>query len=142
VEYTSTPRNTFMACRATDSPLFQIKRCFSAPKLPSNLIFNESWAYSVLRLASGWTAWGSNPVQRGPGAHPASSTIGTGLFPGVKRPGRCVDHPPPSNVEVKESLELYLYFLYAFMDCSRVNWGSFTRDKDTGNLKLISVQQV
>jgi hypothetical protein len=33
-------------------------------------------------------------VQTGPGAHPASYTMGTGSFPGVKRPGRGVDHPP------------------------------------------------
>jgi hypothetical protein len=32
-----------------------------------------------------------------------------GLFPGVKRPGRGVDHPPPSSAEVKETVELYLY---------------------------------
>jgi hypothetical protein len=32
-------------------------------------------------------------VQTGPGAHPVSSTMGTGSFPGVKRPGRSVDHP-------------------------------------------------
>jgi hypothetical protein len=36
----------------------------------------------------------SAPVQTGPGAHPASYTMGTGCFPGVKRPGRGVDHPP------------------------------------------------
>ena len=36
----------------------------------------------------------SAPVQTGPGAHPASYTMGTGSFPGVKRPGRDVDHPP------------------------------------------------
>jgi len=36
----------------------------------------------------------STPVQTGPGAHPSSYTIGTGSFPGVKRPGRGVDHPP------------------------------------------------
>jgi hypothetical protein len=30
----------------------------------------------------------------GPGAHPASCTVGTGYFPGVKRPGRDADHPP------------------------------------------------
>jgi hypothetical protein len=28
-----------------------------------------------------------------PEAHPASYTMGTGSFPGVKRPGRDVDHP-------------------------------------------------
>ena len=26
--------------------------------------------------------------------------MGTGSFPGVKRPGRGVDHPPPSSAEV------------------------------------------
>ena len=41
-------------------------------------------------------------------------------FPGVKRPGRGVDHPP-SSAEVKESVELYLYSrLWAFMACYRV----------------------
>ena len=48
-------------------------------------------------------------VQTDPGAHPASYTIGTGSFPGVKRPGRGVDHPPPSCAEVKERVRLYLY---------------------------------
>ena len=32
------------------------------------------------------------PVQTGPGAHPVSCTMGTGSFPGVKRPGRAADH--------------------------------------------------
>ena len=43
-----------------------------------------------------WGARFSAPVQTGPGAHPASSTMGTGSFPGVKRPGRGADHPPSS----------------------------------------------
>ena len=30
-------------------------------------------------------------------------------FPGVKRPGRGVDHPHASSAEVKERVELYLY---------------------------------
>ena len=34
-------------------------------------------------------------VQTGPGAYPASRTMGTGFFLGVKRPGRGADHPPP-----------------------------------------------
>jgi hypothetical protein len=33
--------------------------------------------------------------------------MGTGSFPGVKRPGRGVDHPP--SAEVKERVELYIY---------------------------------
>jgi len=35
--------------------------------------------------------------------------MGTGSSPGEKRPGRGVDHPPSSSVEVKERVELYLY---------------------------------
>jgi hypothetical protein len=49
-----------------------------------------------------WTAGDRVPVvarfsalvQTGPVAHPASCTMGTGSFPGVKRPGHDVDHPP------------------------------------------------
>ena len=33
----------------------------------------------------------------------------TGLSPGVKRPGRGVDHPPPSSAEVNWRVELYLF---------------------------------
>jgi hypothetical protein len=40
-------------------------------------------------------------VQTGPGAHPASCTMGTGSFPGVKQPGRGADHPPPLSAEVE-----------------------------------------
>ena len=36
----------------------------------------------------------SAPVQTGCEAHPASYTMGTGSFSGVRRPGRGVDHPP------------------------------------------------
>ena len=36
----------------------------------------------------------SAPVQTGSEAHPVSYTMGTGSFPGVKRPGRGVDQPP------------------------------------------------
>jgi hypothetical protein len=32
---------------------------------------------------------------------PASSTMGTGSFPGMKRPDRVADHPSPSSTEVK-----------------------------------------
>jgi hypothetical protein len=43
-------------------------------------------------------------------AQTATCTMGTGSFPGVKRPGRGVKHPPPSSAEVMEKVELYLYF--------------------------------
>jgi len=65
----------------------------------------------------------SASVQTGPRAHPASCTMGTGSFPGVKRPGRGIDHPPPSSAKVKERVELYLYSpLWAFVACSGVNF--------------------
>jgi hypothetical protein len=53
----------------------------------------------------------SAPVQTGRGPRPPSYTVGTGSFPGVKRPDRGVDHSPPSITEVKVRVELYLYFL-------------------------------
>jgi hypothetical protein len=31
------------------------------------------------------------------------------FFSGVRKPGRGVNHPPPSSTEVKERVELYLY---------------------------------
>ena len=50
----------------------------------------------------------SASVQTGPGVHPVSYTMDTGFFPGVKRPGRGADHPPPSNAEVEVRVELYI----------------------------------
>jgi len=35
--------------------------------------------------------------------------MGTVSFPGVKRAGRGVDHPPTYSAEVKERVELYIY---------------------------------
>ena len=35
--------------------------------------------------------------------------MGTGSFPGVKRPGRGADHPPPPKRRGHERVELYLY---------------------------------
>ena len=52
-----------------------------------------------------------------------SYAVGTGSFPGAKRPGRGVDHTHPSSAEVKERVELYLYSpLWAFVACSRVKF--------------------
>ena len=62
----------------------------------------------------------SAPVQNGPGAHPASYTMGSGSFPGVKQPGCGADHPSPPSAENYTSTpplglrslflgELYLY---------------------------------
>jgi hypothetical protein len=53
-------------------------------------------------------------VQTGSGAQPDSCTMGTGgPFPeGKARPGRDVDHSPPSSAEVKNE-ELYVLSLHA-----------------------------
>jgi len=48
----------------------------------------------VPRSNAGGGARLSAPVQTGPRAHPASYRMNTGYFPGVKRPGHGVDHPP------------------------------------------------
>jgi hypothetical protein len=67
-------------------------------------------------------------VQTGPGAHPASHTIGTVSFRGgggVKRPGRGIDHPPTSSAKVKERVEpprIPLLPLWAFVACYRVTF--------------------
>jgi len=60
-------------------------------------------------IESRWVVRFSAPVQIGPGAHPASYTMGNGSFPGLKQSGRGVGHPPPARAEVKERAELYLY---------------------------------
>ena len=44
----------------------------------------------------------SAPVQTGSGAHPASYTMGTVSLPGVKRPGRGLDHPPHLAPKLKK----------------------------------------
>ena len=59
-------------------------------------------------IESRWGVRFSTTVRTGTGGHPASYTTGTGSFPGVKRPGRGVDHPPPYSAEIKEKVELSL----------------------------------
>jgi hypothetical protein len=58
------------------------------------------------------TGWGGvrffAPVQTDPGAHPATYTMGTRSFPGVKRPERVDDRPPSSSHEFR--VGLYICF--------------------------------
>ena len=44
----------------------------------------------------------SEPVRTDPGAHPSSYVIGMESFPGIRRPGRGVDHPPTSTTRLKK----------------------------------------
>ena len=60
-------------------------------------------------IESRWEVRFSAPVSTDPGTHPASCTMGTRSFPGVKRPVRGVYSSPPSSAEVKERVQLYLY---------------------------------
>ena len=65
----------------------------------------------------------STPAQSGRRAHPASCTMGTGSLPGLKRPGRGVDHPPSSSAEVKrKSGATPLLPLWAVVACSRATF--------------------
>ena len=57
---------------------------------------------------SAWARF-SAPFQTGPGAYAASCTMGTRSFPGVNRPGRGAEHPPPSKCRGHERVGLYLY---------------------------------
>jgi hypothetical protein len=67
----------------------------------------------------GWMVWGSNPsggkiFHTHSGWHwgsPGLYILGTGAFLGAKRPVRGTDCPLPSNAQVKEGVELYLYSL-------------------------------
>ena len=77
-------------------------------------------AQSVRRLVTGWTVRGPNPGGGDIFRTPPDRTWGAPsivynryrvYLPGVKRPGRGVNHPPPSNAEIKERVELYLYSL-------------------------------
>jgi len=54
----------------------------------------------------------SAPVQTGPGAHPASCTMGTGSSPGAKSGQGVTLTPHPFWCRGQERVELYLYFPY------------------------------
>jgi len=60
-------------------------------------------------IESRWEARFTVPVQTGRGAHSLLYNGYRVSFPGVKRQGRGVDHPPRSRDEVKETVELYRY---------------------------------
>jgi hypothetical protein len=66
---------------------------------------------------------GGEILGTGPGEHRAFYRMGTGSFPGVYRPERCVDYPPTSSAEVKEITGAkFLLPLWAFVARSRVNY--------------------
>jgi hypothetical protein len=60
-------------------------------------------------IESRWERDFSQPSRPAMGPTQPSVQWVPGLFSGVMRPGRGVDHPPSSSTRVKESVELYLY---------------------------------
>jgi hypothetical protein len=64
----------------------------------------------------------SATVQTGPGAHPAFYTTDTGSFPGVKRPGRGVDHPPHLAPRLKKEKGYTATPSWLFVAFFRVNF--------------------
>jgi hypothetical protein len=88
------------------------QQCTHVVELTTAYVCSRDWDSSV-SIVTGYgldgpgfdSWWGARffaHFQTGPGAHPASCTLGTGSFLGVKRPGRGADHPPPSGAEVKK----------------------------------------
>ena len=64
----------------------------------------------------------SESDQTSPGCHTASYTMDARSFLGVNWLGHGADHPPPTDTEVKETAELYLYSPCVFMEYYRVNF--------------------
>jgi hypothetical protein len=67
----------------------------------------------------------SAPVQTGQEAHTAFYAVGIGSSPGLKRPGRGVNHPPHLAARLKKGRAIPLLPLWAFVACSRVNFTIF-----------------
>jgi hypothetical protein len=113
-KYLGTPRQAPVMSQC-DAHLRNVRLCFCGSRhflylnRDSSVGIATCYRLESLGIESRWEARFSAPIQTGPGAHPGSYTMGTGSFPGVKRPGCGVDHPPPSSAEVKERLKLYLY---------------------------------
>jgi hypothetical protein len=78
-------------------------------------------------IESRWWARFYGLVQTGCGSHLASCTMSTGFFPGVKRPGRDVDHPPHLAPRFKEEHSYNCTPHWAFVACSRANFFYFVR---------------
>ena len=65
----------------------------------SSVGIETGYGLDGLGIESLWGRDFPHPSDR-PWAHPASCTMGTGSFPGAKRPGRGIDHPPLFSAEI------------------------------------------
>jgi hypothetical protein len=98
----------------SDRDVCDVKTSVYLRDLRINLVSCVNWGPGYLSRYSDWLRAGRSGdripararffanVQICPGDHPASCTMGTGSFPGVKRQGRGADNPPPSSPEVKK----------------------------------------
>ena len=101
-------------------------------------LFNSAYVrrvgrVAVERLATGWRVRGSNPggvrfsapLQTGPVFHPASCTMGTVCFPGVKIGGGVTLTPHTLLVPRSWKGRQYLYkgdlYLYLFYKCVEID---------------------
>jgi hypothetical protein len=91
-----------------DLQIYEIA-CIAITGRDSSVAIGIHYGLDGLGIELWWEARFSISVQTGPGAQPASYTMGTGSFARVKRAGYGVDHPTLSSAEVKERVELYLY---------------------------------
>lgn len=77
--------------------------------------------------------WGRDfsHLQTDLGDHPVPCTMGTGSFPGVKRPGRGVDLPPHIAPRSMEQYSHTSTAFWSFMFCSGVNFTLIFISNDT-----------
>jgi hypothetical protein len=61
-------------------------------------------------------------IKTGPGAQPASCTIGTGSYPRVKQPSRGADHPHLLAQRSRKSRAITLLSFWAFGACYRAKF--------------------
>ena len=80
---------------------------------------------SSVDIATRYGLDGFSPPVRPAWRPPTPTNLYSGYrvsLPGIKRPGRGVDHPYSSGAEVKEGVELLPLLLWTFMACTRVNF--------------------
>ena len=72
-------------------------------------------------IESRWGRLFPHPLRPALGANQPPMQWVPGLYRGVKRPGRGIDHPPPNSADVKERVELYL-FSTSGPSCPVIEW--------------------
>ena len=107
-----------ISCRNINA-VYVLENITSPPQPPQTQLRNRAAIVQLVkRVATGWKVRESNPdggnffrprpdLSGGPFSLPYKRYRVS--LPGVKLPGRGVNHPPPPSAEVKERVELYVY---------------------------------